>query len=136
MKARLTEAVCRSIERVDRYSIPPVTGWQNALEQLGVRPEPVGPEQAAALANEDFEGEYLLAGRVRMLSARSDCDEALLEAVLIPVGRTPPPGKPVTIASGERLVSDDVAWPPEPTAACFSDSLQGTHSSNPLIDAE
>ena len=82
---RLTEAVRRAIDRVDLYTVQPATFVENALRELGVRRE-LAPKAAASVALEDVDSEYLLAGRVEKLSARSERDEALLGAVLIPVG--------------------------------------------------
>ncbi len=82
----VTEAVRRAIERVDRYTVRPKTTLQNAYRELGIREQPLRPEDATAVAMEQIDGEYLLAGRVRVLSARSDRDEAMLEGVLVPVG--------------------------------------------------
>ena len=43
-------------------------------------------DRAESLAMNQIPAEYLLAGRVDTLSARSDMDEATLEGVLVPVG--------------------------------------------------
>ena len=82
---RLTDAVRRAIERVDRYAVQPTSFVQNVLADLGVRRE-LAPEAAASVAMDDLKSEYLLAGRVEKLSARTDMDEALVSAVFIPVG--------------------------------------------------
>lgn len=58
---------------------------ENALGELGLR-QAVSPEAATSVAVDDVESEYLLAGRVEQLSARSDADQARLRAVFLPVG--------------------------------------------------
>jgi hypothetical protein len=82
----VTDAVCRAIERVDRYTIQPPSLLENIFRQYGIPVQPVTPEAAESLAIENAPAEFLLAGRVQMLSARSDMDEASLEGVFIPIG--------------------------------------------------
>jgi hypothetical protein len=82
----LTEAVRRAIDRVDRYTVQPPTFMEELLRRCGWSEKPLPPERARSLAVGGLSGEYLLAGRVRKLSARRDADEAALEAVFMPVG--------------------------------------------------
>ncbi len=82
----VTDAVCRAIERVDRYTVQPRSLLDNVFRQYGTPVHPITPEAAETLAIEDTPAEFMLAGRVQMLSARSDIDEAAIEGVFIPVG--------------------------------------------------
>jgi hypothetical protein len=84
----VTDAVCRAIERVDRYAVQPRSLLENLLRKYGTRVEAITPEEAETLVIEDTPAEFVLAGRVQMLSARSDMDEAAIEGVFIPVGGT------------------------------------------------
>ena len=81
-----TEAVRHAIERVDCYSLPSPTIWENVLRQAGLGSQPVSPEEAEKAAFDKLSADYLLAGRVESLSARSDKDEAVLEVAFVPVG--------------------------------------------------
>ena len=81
----VTEAVQRAIDRVNRYAVQPASFTQNVFAEMGMREE-LSPEHAAMAAADDLKTEYLLAGRVEKLSARTDMDEATVTAVLVPTG--------------------------------------------------
>jgi hypothetical protein len=98
----VTDAVRRAIQRVDRYAVQASSLWENVLRESGFGPQPVALEQAESLAASHLPGEYLLAGRVEMLSARTDMDEAVLEGVLVPVGSANPSGAPMVEVSGPQ----------------------------------
>ena len=85
----VTDAVRRAIERVDRYQIPSPSIWEHVLHQAGFGSQPVPLEQAETLARGKLAADYLLAGRVESLSARTDKDEAVLEATFASIGVPP-----------------------------------------------
>jgi len=85
----VTDAVRRAIERVDCYTVRPPGLLETIYWKTGLGAKAVAPEAAEALAREKLDAEFVLAGRVTLLSARSDKDEAALEGVLVPVA---PPG--------------------------------------------
>lgn len=92
----LTEAVRRAIDRADRYAVQPPAFVQDVLQRCGWSERPLVPERAQSLAMRGLPSEYLLAGRVKRLSARRDADEAALEAVFMPAGATDQ-GVPVAV---------------------------------------
>jgi hypothetical protein len=102
----ITEAVRRAVERVDRYAVEPASLWENTCRKIGFDLAPVSVDRVESLPASGIPAEYLLAGRVVTLSARSDMDEANLDAVFIPVGVTNldvGEPKPVTAVSEQAI---------------------------------
>lgn len=84
----VTEAVRQAIARVDHYSVEPASLLERMITECGLMPNTVNFESAEELDTTQLSGEYVLLGRVQVLSARSDRDEAVLEGILIPAGQS------------------------------------------------
>ncbi len=108
----VTDAVRRAVERVDRYQVEPVSLWENLCRRLGFRVEPVNMDDAPGLGKHSIPADYILAGRVVTLSARSDMDEATLEGVLAAIGTgtvSKTGSEPVTEVGTGALATGQVA---------------------------
>jgi len=83
---KVTEAVRKAVDRVGRYAVQPTTTMQNVMRELGLAEQSLSPESIASVDLGNLGTDYLLAGRVGVLSATTDKDEAVLEALLVPAG--------------------------------------------------
>ena len=79
----VTDAVRRAIDRGDRYTVLPPSLLERVATECGLTLNPVRLEAADELDLARIPGEFVLAGQVQNLSARSDGDDAVLEGVLI-----------------------------------------------------
>lgn len=108
---QVTAAVRRAIARVDRYNVEPESWWEHIRRKLGFQSRPVTPEAAARLARKYTSADYLLAGQIQTLSVRHDNQEAVLDAVLMPLAQR---FKSKPTVSDARNVSADpepIGWP-------------------------
>ncbi len=92
----VTEAVRRAIDRAGRYAVRPASLWENVKRELGIENDELALEAAVTAAGSRLDSEYLVAGRVRSLAARTDRDEAVLEAILV---ETREPSQPVSLTA-------------------------------------
>jgi hypothetical protein len=78
-----TDAVRRAIDRAGGFAVQPASFWENARRVLGIGIDGLAPEAAATATGNRLDGDYLMAGRLHRLAARSEREEAALEAVLV-----------------------------------------------------
>ena len=79
--------------------------WENVLGQAGLGSQPASPEEAENVAKGKLSANYVLAGRVESLSARTDKDEAVLEVAFVPVAVPAAAGRPAESLAGGPSVA-------------------------------
>lgn len=108
---QVTASVRRAIARVDRYNVQPESWWGQFRRRLGFESKSVTPEAVDRVAREHTSADYLLAGKIQTLAVRHDNQEAVLDAVLVPVAQRL---KSTPTVSEARYVSTDSklnGWP-------------------------
>lgn len=100
----VTEEVRLAIDRMDVYAVQPTTVMQNVRRELSMKEEAPDLDAIATADLSGIDAEYLLAGRVSALRAAGGQEEALLEAVLMPISR---PSESVRLSAGAGGDADE-----------------------------